>query len=51
VTAARGRAAAIERAMRELRTISPGVGSYVSESDFFEEGRQRRPSTVRRRAP
>ena len=36
VAAARGHAAAIERAMKEIRTLLPEVGSYVSESNFFE---------------
>ncbi len=34
--AARRHAAAIDRAMKELRTLLPDVGSYVSESNFFE---------------
>lgn len=38
VAAARTRAAAIERAMWEIRRVAPAAGSYVSESDFFEEG-------------
>ena len=38
VAAARTRAAAIERAMREIRRVAPAAGSYVSESNFFEEG-------------
>src|SRR4030095_12914138 len=38
VPAARPRAAAIERAMREIRRVAPAAGSYVSESNFFEEG-------------
>jgi len=33
---ARRRAAAIRRAMDELLKVAPNVGSYVSESDFFE---------------
>jgi FAD/FMN-containing dehydrogenase len=41
VAAARGHAAAIERAMRELRALAPGAGSYVAESDFFEKAWQR----------
>jgi FAD/FMN-containing dehydrogenase len=40
VVAARTRAAAIERAMREIRTVAPASGSYVSESNFFESGWQ-----------
>jgi FAD/FMN-containing dehydrogenase len=36
VGAARGQAAAIERAMGEVRALVPGAGSYVSESNFFE---------------
>jgi FAD/FMN-containing dehydrogenase len=39
--AARGHAAAIERAMSEVRTLLPDAGSYVSESNFFETGWQR----------
>jgi FAD/FMN-containing dehydrogenase len=35
-SAARQHAAAIERAMTEIRTLLPSVGSYVAESDFFE---------------
>jgi FAD/FMN-containing dehydrogenase len=35
-TAARGEAAAVNRAMDELLRIVPTPGSYVSESDFFE---------------
>ena len=38
VAAARTRAAALERAMREIRRVAPAAGSYVSESNFFEEG-------------
>jgi hypothetical protein len=34
--AARGEAAAVNRAMDELSRIVPTPGSYVSESDFFE---------------
>jgi FAD/FMN-containing dehydrogenase len=33
---ARRDAAAIVRAMDELRRVAPGAGSYVSESDYFE---------------
>jgi FAD/FMN-containing dehydrogenase len=36
VPAARKRAAAIDGAMKELRTLLPDAGSYVSESNFFE---------------
>lgn len=36
MTANRG-AAAIDRAMNEVRRVLPEVGSYVSESDFFDE--------------
>jgi FAD/FMN-containing dehydrogenase len=36
VPAARRHAAAIDRAMKELRALVPDVGSYVSESNFFE---------------
>jgi FAD/FMN-containing dehydrogenase len=36
VPTARRHAAAIDRAMKELRTLLPDVGSYVSESNFFE---------------
>jgi FAD/FMN-containing dehydrogenase len=34
--AARAEAAAIERALREVRALVPEAGSYVAESDFFE---------------
>jgi FAD/FMN-containing dehydrogenase len=34
--AARRRAEAIEKAMREVRKLLPSVGSYVSETNFFE---------------
>ena len=34
---ARGQAAAVGRATQELRELVPAVGSYVSESDFFEK--------------
>jgi FAD/FMN-containing dehydrogenase len=34
---ARRQAAAVERAMNEVRKLLPKVGSYVSESDFFDE--------------
>jgi len=36
--AARRRAGAINDAMNELRKIVPSAGSYVSESNFFDEG-------------
>jgi FAD/FMN-containing dehydrogenase len=36
LAAARRHAQAIDRAMSELRALLPTVGSYVSESDFFE---------------
>ena len=35
-SAARQHAEAIDRAMAEIRTLLPTVGSYVAESDFFE---------------
>lgn len=41
LAAARAHAAAIGRAMSELRRLAPEVGSYVSESDFFEPDWQR----------
>ncbi len=34
--AARRHATAIDSAMKELRALLPDVGSYVSESNFFE---------------
>jgi hypothetical protein len=37
---ARRQAAAIGKAMAELRRLVPRPGSYVSESDFFEESWQ-----------
>jgi FAD/FMN-containing dehydrogenase len=40
VASARTRAAAVERAMREIRRVAPAAGSYVSESNFFEEAWQ-----------
>jgi FAD/FMN-containing dehydrogenase len=40
VTNARRRAAAIQRAMTELRKLVPDAASYVSESNFFETGWQ-----------
>ncbi len=36
VSVARSRAAAIDRAMTELRALAPDAGSSVSESNFFE---------------
>jgi FAD/FMN-containing dehydrogenase len=36
LSAARQHAAAIDRAMREIRSLLPTVGSYVAESNFFE---------------
>lgn len=41
VPTARQHAAAIGRAMKELRKVVPDAGSYVSESNFFEEDWQR----------
>lgn len=41
VATARREAAAIARAMQELRDLMPDAGSYVSESDFFEEDWQK----------
>jgi FAD/FMN-containing dehydrogenase len=41
VPTARRRAAAIDDARKELRKLVPAVGSYVSESNFFEENWQR----------
>jgi FAD/FMN-containing dehydrogenase len=41
LAAARKDAAAIGRAMAELRRLAPDTGSYVSESDFFETDWQR----------
>jgi FAD/FMN-containing dehydrogenase len=41
VAAARTNAAAIDRAMNEIRMLLPEAGSYVSESNFFEERWQR----------
>ncbi|MEO8311038.1 MAG: FAD-binding protein [Caldimonas sp.] len=38
---ARGRAAAIGRAMGELRKLVPNAGAYVSESNYFEPEWQR----------
>ena len=39
-SAARQHAEAIARAMSEIRTLIPTVGSYVAESDFFEQAWQ-----------
>ena len=36
LSAARQHADAIDRAMTEMRTLLPTVGSYVAESNFFE---------------
>jgi FAD/FMN-containing dehydrogenase len=36
LSAARQHAAAIDRAMSEIRSLLPTVGSYVAESNFFE---------------
>jgi len=36
LTTARHHAAAIDHAMREVRSLLPSVGSYLAESDFFE---------------
>jgi FAD/FMN-containing dehydrogenase len=41
VPAARRNAAAVDRAMREVQQLVPAPGSYVSESNFFEEDWQR----------
>jgi FAD/FMN-containing dehydrogenase len=38
LSAARRHAAAIDNAMKVLRQLLPDVGSYVSESNFFEPG-------------
>jgi FAD/FMN-containing dehydrogenase len=40
VAIARNEAAAVGRAMDEIRSLLPSVGSYVSESDYFEPGWQ-----------
>src|SRR5262249_22248481 len=37
---AREEAAAVDRAMREVRPLLPGAGAYVAESDYFEEAWQ-----------
>lgn len=41
VSVARRQAEAVALAMRELRELAPGAGSYVSESDFFEKDWQK----------
>ena len=41
VVTARTQAAAIDRAMNELRKVAPSPGSYVSESNFFERDWER----------
>ena len=41
VAAARRNAAAVDRAMKEVRQLVPAAGSYVSESNFFEKDWQR----------
>ena len=40
LSAARSHAEAIDRAMSEIRMLLPTVGSYVAESDFFEQAWQ-----------
>jgi FAD/FMN-containing dehydrogenase len=40
VTTARQRAEAIEKAMNEVRKLVPNPGSYLAESNFFEESWQ-----------
>jgi FAD/FMN-containing dehydrogenase len=40
VATARRHAVAIDKAMNEVRRLLPEVGSYVSESNFFDEGWQ-----------
>jgi hypothetical protein len=40
LTAARRHAGSIRNAMNEIRKIVPNAGSYVAESDFFEEAWQ-----------
>jgi hypothetical protein len=37
LSTARKHADAIDRAMNEVRKLAPNLGSYVAESDFFEE--------------
>ena len=39
--AARKHAEAINKAMNEIRKLVPSVGSYVAESDFFDEAWRR----------
>jgi len=41
VAPARAQAAAVERAMREVRAVVPDAGSYGAESNFFEADWQR----------
>jgi FAD/FMN-containing dehydrogenase len=41
VPSARKNAAAVDRAMKELRPLLPGAASYVSESNFFQKDWQR----------
>jgi FAD/FMN-containing dehydrogenase len=41
VPTARKRAEAIDKAMNEIRKLIPGAGSYVAESDFFDEAWRR----------
>jgi hypothetical protein len=41
LTGARESRGVVAEAMRELRAVAPGAGSYVSESDFFEGAWQR----------
>jgi FAD/FMN-containing dehydrogenase len=38
LSAARDHVEVIKKGMNEIRKVVPGVGSYVAESDFFEEG-------------
>jgi FAD/FMN-containing dehydrogenase len=38
LSTARRHAEAIDKAMNEVRRLLPNVGSYLAESDFFEEG-------------
>jgi hypothetical protein len=40
LAAARTHAEAIDRAMSEIRVLLPSVGSYVAESNFFEQAWQ-----------
>jgi FAD/FMN-containing dehydrogenase len=40
VAAAQRNAASVDRAMRQLRRIVPGAGSYVSESNYFNRSWQ-----------